>query len=90
MHTFLPCHDIVEHIGGNNTDMLLVTSVLLSAHIITGCDTVSYIYRRGEKLIPELALQNMDQLKPLADYGAPGNLHPIGENVFQAASAFYI
>ena len=70
--------------------MFLATSVLLSAHIITGCDIVSYIYRRGKKRIAELALQNMDQLKPLADYGAPGNLHPIGDDVFQAARTFFI
>ena len=61
MNTFLPCHHIVQEIGKivKNGDVLLATSVLLSIHILTGCDTFSHIYRRGKKRAVEIAFQCM-------------------------------
>ena len=92
MNTFLPCHQIVQEIGNivNNGDVLLATSVLLSIHILTGCDTVSYIYRKGKKWAVEIAFQCMDELKPLPDYGTSDILSPIGEDIFNAARLFFI
>ena len=63
--------------------------MLLGDYIITGCDTVDYIYRQGKKHAFELAFENMDQLIPLADYGMSDNLQPIGDDVFQAALMFF-
>ena len=92
LNTFLPWHQIVQEIGNivSNGDILLATSVLLSIHILTGCDTVSYIYRRGKKRVVDIAFQCMDELKSLADYGTSEILSPIGEDIFNAARVFFI
>ena len=92
MNTFLPCHQIVHEIGNivSNGDIRLVTFVLLSIHILTGCDAFSYIYRRRKKRAVEIAFQCMDELKSLADNGTFEILSLIGEDIFNAARVFFI
>ena len=46
LHKFLPCRKIEQIIAINNVDILLIISILITVHILTGYDTVSYSYRR--------------------------------------------
>ena len=49
---FLPCHEIAQNVAiKTNMNASLITSILLTVYILTGCDTVSYPYRRGKKSI---------------------------------------
>ena len=46
---YLPAHAIAQARAVNYAvDAVNLTAMLLSAYILTGCDTLSYPYRRGE------------------------------------------
>ena len=88
---FLPCHKIAQNLAiKTNMDASLITSVLLSIYILTGCGTVSYPYHRGKKKAFETALYCKEQLKPLADYGVTGSALTINSNVLDTARFYFI
>ena len=47
--TYIPCHRIARQLAENNNLYLVssATSALLYGHVMGGCDTVSYSFRRG-------------------------------------------
>jgi len=50
MDIYLPVHAITEALAGKyDVAASDLTSLLLSTYILTGCDTVSYLYRRGKR-----------------------------------------
>ena len=86
---FLPSHEIAQNVAiKTNMNASLITSILLTVYILTGCDTVSYPYRWGKKKAFETALYCKEQLKPLADYDVSGSALTINSNVL-ATSKFY-
>ena len=48
-----------------------ITSVVLTAYTITGCDTVSYPFCIGKKWALKCALEIRDVLETMANYGEP-------------------
>ena len=62
-----------------------LTSTLLIMYILTGCDTVSYPYRRGKKRAYKTAVDHLADLLPLCRYGDPDKSLDIQENVVTAA-----
>ena len=91
LHKFLPCHEIAQNLAlKTNVGTLLITSVLLSIYILTGCDTVSYPYRRGKKRALETALSCIEKMKPLADYGGSGGPLTVTSGVLDAARVYFI
>ena len=50
MYIYLPAHAITEALAVKyDVEAAVLTSILLSTYILTGCDTVSYLYRRGKR-----------------------------------------
>ena len=85
---FLPCHQITDMLSSKYPEVD-ITSVVLTAYTITGCDTVSYPFRIGKKRALKCALENRDVLETMANYGEPdGCLQPMPE-VLQSARKFY-
>ena len=88
--------DVPTSVFHQITDMLSskypevdITSVVLTAYTITGCDTVSYPFCIGKKGALKCALENRDVLETMANYGEPdGCLQPMPE-VLQSARKFY-
>ena len=49
---FLPVHAIPEALAGKyDVTASDLICLLLSTYILTGCDTVSYLYRRGQRQV---------------------------------------
>ena len=66
-----------------------ITSVVLAAYTITGCDTVSYPFCIGKKRTLKCALENRDVLETITKYGEPdGCLQPM-QDVLQSVRRFY-
>ena len=79
---FLPCHKIAQNLAiKTNMDASLITSVLLSVYILTGCDTVSYPYRRGKKKsiwnCPFIAKNSWNPLQTTVLLEVPSPLTPM-------------
>lgn len=88
---FLACHEIAENIAvRHELPPLLITSVMLSVYILTGCDTVSYPYRRGKKRAFDLAMLHTEKLRPIADYGTSGTSLTVTTDVIDSARFFFI
>lgn len=75
---FFPVHNLVKSLSEkyeqNPNEM---TGTLLSTYILSGCDTVSYPYRRGKRRAAKVGLDLLGQLQHLATYDATqhtGNL----------------
>ncbi|KAJ8397984.1 hypothetical protein AAFF_G00433310 [Aldrovandia affinis] len=50
MDIYLPAHAIVDALAVKyDVEAADLSFMLLSTYILTGCDTVSYLYRRGKK-----------------------------------------
>ena len=71
METYIPIHSLVKVICENRHiyDEHQLTSALLCAYVITGCDTVSYPYRRSKKSAVKVTLNHIDQLDFNIEYG---------------------
>ena len=62
---FLPCHQIPDVLSSKYPEVG-ITSVVLTAYTITGCDTVSYPFCIGKKRALKCALENRDVLETMA------------------------
>ena len=85
---FPPCHHITDVLSSMYPEVD-ITSVVLTAYTITGCDTVSYPFRIGKKRALKCTLENRDVLETMANYGEPdGCLQPMQE-VLQSIRRLY-
>ena len=70
MDIYPPAHVITEALtvkyDGEAADL---TSMLLCTYILTGCDTVSYMYRREKRCTYKTATAHLADLVPLCRYG---------------------
>jgi len=90
MDKYIPTHQIALSLAIKfDSDVVELTSVLLSAYIITGCDTVSYPYRRGKRRAYKLATENVRTLLPLAKFGEPGESLDVTEEIINAAREYF-
>ena len=90
-NVFLPCHQIAERLAVHaNMDASQITSILMSMYVLTGCDTVSYLYRRGKKRACQTALNCKEHLKPLENYGECGRDLTVTPYVLDAVRLFFI
>ena len=68
--TYLPIHDLLyklcEKFGKART---AVASSILIVYVLSGCDSVSYIYRQGKIKAAKFALQLAGNLNNLEEYG---------------------
>jgi hypothetical protein len=89
MDIYLPAHAIATSLAmQSDVNAAQLTSVLLTIYILTGCDTVSYLYRRGKKRAYKAAIDNIGHLLPLARYGDPDESLEVTEEVVTAARRY--
>ena len=67
---YFPIHDLLyklcEKFGKART---VITSSILIVYVLSGCDSVSYIYRQGKRKAAKVALQLAGNLNNLEEYG---------------------
>ena len=66
MDIYLPAHAIAEALAVKHAvEAADLTSILLSTYILTGCDTVSYPYRRGKRRAYKATVDHLKDLLPV-------------------------
>ncbi|XP_060776579.1 uncharacterized protein LOC132886053 [Neoarius graeffei] len=80
---FLPVHAMTEALAGKyDTAPAEFTSILLSTYILTGCDTVSYLYRRGKRQAYTTTIKHLTDLLPLCRSDFVGTLDALRAHLF--------
>ncbi|KAG1672870.1 hypothetical protein GQR58_015794 [Nymphon striatum] len=65
---FLSIHDLVnESAKAVGKDVLALTDTLLISYILSGCDSVSYPFKRGKKRTVKVALEHVDKHPALSN-----------------------
>ena len=91
MNISLPAHAIAEALARKyDVEAADLTSMLLSTYILSGCDTVSYLYRRGKRRAYKTAVDHLADLLPLCRYGDPEKSLDIQEDVVTAARQYMV
>ena len=68
--TYFPLHSIVHNYAHSlECKHNLLTGILLSVYILTGCDTVSFIFNKSKVKALKVTIQNLDKLRCLGAYG---------------------
>ena len=87
--TFLPIHDLVNELARTlDKDSLEITETLLVAYVLSGCDSVSYPYKRGKKRAAKVALQQIGKMVTFANF-EPVDVSDVDEKVFDEARGFF-
>ena len=82
---FIPCHTICDNIIKKFSPNM--PSILLATYVLSGCDTVSYPYGRGEKRALKATVECYKDLQPLSCYGSENIV--IDDNITSAARRFF-
>ena len=68
--TYILCHWIARQLSEKNHLLVsLATSALLCGHVMSGCDTVSYPFRRGKKKAYKVVMSAAQDITALTTYG---------------------
>ena len=68
---FLPIHELMASLSGKYMKhQEELTAILLCVYVLSGCDTVSYPFRRGKKKAAAVAIDMVGRLPNLATYGS--------------------
>ena len=71
---FLPIHELMASLNGTYVYMKhqeeLTATLFVCVYVLTGCDTVSYPFRRGKKKAAAVAIDMVGRLPNLATYGS--------------------
>jgi hypothetical protein len=72
--SYLPVHKLVDSLCTKyRKDPEELTSTLLCVYVMSGCDTVSFPFRRGKKKAASVAIEMVGHLPNLASYPVDGN-----------------
>ncbi|KAJ8412532.1 hypothetical protein AAFF_G00128680 [Aldrovandia affinis] len=83
MDIYLSAHAIADTLAVKyDVEAADLSSILLSTYILTGCDTVSYLYKT--------AVDHLEDLLPLCRYGDPGESLDVKEDVVTAARQYMV
>ena len=86
---YLPIHDLVNKIASSlGKNALELTETLLAAYVLSGCDSVSYLFKRGKKRAAKVAIQRVGKMSTLANF-EPVDVADIDEKVFGEARDFF-
>ena len=86
---YLPIHDLVNKIASSlGKNALELTETLLAAYVLSGCDSVSYPFKRGKKRAAKVAIQRVGKMSTLANF-EPVDVADIDEKVFGEARDFF-
>ena len=66
--TFLPIHNLVKELAKKvGKDLLVLTDTLLIGYVLSGCDSVSYPFKRGKRKAAKVALQHIGEMPALSN-----------------------
>ena len=86
---FIPCHMIAQHLAEiYDIPVLVTTSTLLCCYIISGCDNVSYPFRKGKRKAFKVAMNYAMDLAGMTEFGDDSFL--VDDNVTQACRTFFL
>ena len=86
---FLPIHDLVNQMASSlGKNALELTETLLVAYVLSGCDSVSYPFKRGKKRAAKVAIQLVGKMSTLANF-EPVDVTDIDEKVFDEARDYF-
>lgn len=91
MDIYLPVHAVAEVLAVNyDVEAADLTSMLLGTYILSGCDTVSCPYRKGNRRACKAAVDHLADLLPLCRYGDPEESLDVQEDVVTAARRYMV
>jgi len=68
--SYFPCHIIANLVAEMFTlPVTLASSALLCGHIMSGCDTISYVFGKGKKKSFKVAMANASDLTEMMQFG---------------------
>ena len=86
---YLPVHSLVAVLSTKyQKEPRDLTSTLLCAYVLSGCDTVSYPFKRGKKKAASVAINMVGSLPNLSAYGDDG-IFELTENIRSEATLFF-
>ena len=66
---FFPIHDLVKELSkAVEKDILPLTDTLLTSYVLSGCDSVSYPFKRGKKRAFKIALRHVNKQPALSNF----------------------
>ena len=70
---YLPVYSLVQNLSKKyRRSSMELCETLLSTYVLTGCDSVSYIYRRAKRRTSSIALQMAGHISDFAKFGDTG------------------
>ena len=91
MDKYFAIHCIVEALARKSgVETPIITSVILSLYILSGCDTVSFQYKKGKKIVLKISLEMVHKLYLLGKCAEPGERLAVAENIIQAAGQLFL
>lgn len=88
---YLPAHEIAEAlIVKYDVEAADISSMLLSTYVLTGCDTVSYLYRRRKKHAYKTSIDHLEDPLPLCRYGDSGESLDVQEDDVTVARRYMV
>ena len=89
--TYLPVHQLLETLSEKySKETKVLSGALMNGYVLTGCDSVSYIYRRGKRKAAKLALQKADDFTNMTAYGQGTHNLEVTENLIEEARKFIV
>ena len=70
---YIPIHDLLSLLSIKyDADSKKISGTLLATYVLSGCDTVSYPYRRGKKKAAQTALHMTGRFPAILAFGDQG------------------
>ena len=87
--SYLPVHILVDNLARKyKKPARILMSTLLSVYVLSGCDTVSYPFKRGKKKAATVGIDMAGSLQHLSSYGDDGAFEVTDEIVSDATHFF--
>jgi hypothetical protein len=86
---YLPIHTMVEMLSSKyEKEPLELAATLLATYVISGCDTVSYPFRRGKRKAAKVSLELVGSLPNLASFAKESTT--VTESVLKESRVFWV
>ena len=86
---YLPVHTLIDSLSRKyNKPPKALMSTLISVYVLSGCDTVSYPFRRGKKKAATVGINMAGSLQHLSSYADNGTFE-VTEQVVRDATFFF-
>ena len=87
---FLPIHELVRCLSRKyKTDQMKLAGTLLCTYVFSGCDSVSYPYRRGKKRGAQVRLKLVDHFNKICEFGDKDCM-TVNEDIISEARLYFV